>query len=355
MRQKICLLILFASILCITNNVFATDYTTLKCGKKYWDLYDTERCNSSSDNSAKFVDAAISINYQEDGNIVLTKLSKDAFLDDGDNVDKIYNNNPNIFYTIEVGKPNSGMSENGSNYYYDFNLLADYYKETKVIPTDVVVLSYDIYSTTHNYYYIFAVSELQLLAKYGNKDYELFYFSRDENEDLSSLKNSCADLTVLKNKLEANMNKFGATDEEVKYEAESLSLLCDNYIAHNKETSNACYNDCKKIRASIREMGVDVYNDTNSCGFGEKMVAWLIRVLKLLRFIVPILVIVLSTFEYVSAMMAADDDAFKKVGARFSKRLFIMILFFVLPSLLQFIFNVFNVDGLNSSNPYCLK
>ena len=102
-------------------------------------------------------------------------------------------------------------------------------------------------------------------------------------------------------------------------------------------------------------MGLDVFNETNSCGLGEKMVAWLLRILKLLRIIVPILVIVLSTYEYINAILAADDDAFKKVGARFSKRLFIMILFFVLPSLLQFIFNIFNVDGLNSANPYCLK
>ena len=85
------------------------------------------------------------------------------------------------------------------------------------------------------------------------------------------------------------------------------------------------------------------------------MIGWLIRIFKIIRYIVPIIVIVTSTIDYIGALASESDDAMKKAGSRFSKRLLIMIIIFLVPALLQFIFNIFKIPGLNSSNPYCLK
>ena len=185
-----------------------------------------------------------------------------------------------------------------------------------------------------------------------------YFFSTDlsENADL----NSCDDLSAMVNKAKEAYKEGGHDSEEYisayKWILAKCGLNGDGYIDKRYfSTESECYNICISFSDDFAEMDPEFMKYTNHCGFGEEMIAWIMRILKILRYIVPIIVIVTSTIEYISAIGAADDDAMKKTGNRFSKRLLIMIVFFILPSILQFLFNIFNVPGLDSSDPYCMK
>src|SRR5574344_472438 len=53
-------------------------------------------------------------------------------------------------------------------------------------------------------------------------------------------------------------------------------------------------------------------------------------ILKIIRIVGPLLVIVLSIFEYLSAIAAKNDDALKKCNSRLIKRLILVALLFFL-------------------------
>jgi hypothetical protein len=244
---------------------------------------------------------------------------------------------------------------------YDLTSLRNYYSHALIAPENIIVFerAYNVgaYDMDRYIYYYFGVSEYELFNKAESNEYdsgylEKYYFSI--NNELTQA-NKCLDLTYYKQVLEEKVKKHGKDSDEANEYASQLENTCQDYLAFNDSPNNECYSMCRDLQNAIADMGVDIFNETNSCGFGERMVAWIIRVLKLLRFIVPTLVIVLTTYEYINAFMSAEDDALKKVGGRLGKRLFIMILFFVLPSLIQFILNVFNVPGFDGSNPYCIK
>ena len=125
MKKAIYLIILFISLFCMTNNVYATDYSTIICGMKYWSPYND--CSSSSDNASKYR-AVLSIDYKEDGTIVLNKVLDEAFNTDGDNPD--YNEVQSI---TADSKANVYYAYNENfKYVYDFTALAKYYKQSNI-------------------------------------------------------------------------------------------------------------------------------------------------------------------------------------------------------------------------------
>ena len=181
---------------------------------------------------------------------------------------------------------------------------------------------------------------------------EVYYFANNLSDP--SIINSCDEIDTWIIKLSQVKSEQGASSEEaVKLEAD-IRNACKDYLGKKTKTNKSkCYEKCLKIDKLINDL--TNYKATNECGLGQDMTGWLIRILKIFRYIAPIIVIILSIVDYIGAISAAEDDAMKKAGARLGKRILILIIFFLLPSLIQFILNTFNVPGFDSSNPYCLK
>lgn len=75
-------------------------------------------------------------------------------------------------------------------------------------------------------------------------------------------------------------------------------------------------------------------NDPNS-------VAWLLqKLLDYSRIIGPFLVLILSSLDYVKALISSDDDSIKKSNQKLITRLVLIIALFLLPTLVSFLLNI---------------
>lgn len=139
-----------------------------------------------------------------------------------------------------------------------------------------------------------------------------------------------------------------------------LNARC-SYVLKNYEYSDTqkdCINQCLNLDVTLNDLkeGTDLYNyrvidtDPNACNFSNRLVAWIMKVIEWIRYVIPILLIVLSITEFIRAITSDNEDEIKKVGTRFAKRLIVAVLIFIMPIMLEFLFGIFNIPV----NNFCL-
>lgn len=81
----------------------------------------------------------------------------------------------------------------------------------------------------------------------------------------------------------------------------------------------------------------------------EDTKAFLNKILGYVKVFAPLLVIVLGMLDFIKATVSQDNDALKKAGSKFFKRLAAAALLFIFPALIQFLLDVIKIDGVT----YC--
>lgn len=82
---------------------------------------------------------------------------------------------------------------------------------------------------------------------------------------------------------------------------------------------------------------------------GDDFIDFLNKIFRWVQIIAPIIVIVLGSVDFASALLQDDKDALKKASNKLIKRLIIAIALFLLPILIRFLLNNFNaVKGANA-------
>lgn len=79
-------------------------------------------------------------------------------------------------------------------------------------------------------------------------------------------------------------------------------------------------------------------------------VAWLLQeVLNFIKIVGPILVVVLSSVDFIQVIVKSDDEAMAKAQKKLIKRLIFAALLFFIPTMVQTILDIFGI----TSNPTC--
>lgn len=73
---------------------------------------------------------------------------------------------------------------------------------------------------------------------------------------------------------------------------------------------------------------------------GENLTKDLESIMGIIRFVGPLLVIFLSSMEYIAAITSKDDDAIKKCTNKLFSRLVLIVILFLLPSLLNLLLSI---------------
>lgn len=131
-------------------------------------------------------------------------------------------------------------------------------------------------------------------------------------------------------------------------------------IISNYGASSSCYKNnpslkseydtlvtaAKSFLSGIGKISPD--DEVDSCeqiiGSGS-FAGYLNQALRFIQFVGPILVIALTTFEYIKVVAMSDADLLKKTNKRTIIRLVTALLLFLIPVLLRFILNIFGFYG----------
>lgn len=165
-------------------------------------------------------------------------------------------------------------------------------------------------------------------------------------------------LNHLKNENGGNCDDNDAFTEVYR----ELVSLCDNYSSsttyteENGETAKKCMTACTKLKDDVAELcDYENTSTTKQCSsFGERTLAWIFKIINMVRYLVPVILIILGVLDFIKTIAADDDGEIKKAGARFVKRLIAAALVFIVPLILQFILGMFNLPGLDPNNPFCI-
>lgn len=82
------------------------------------------------------------------------------------------------------------------------------------------------------------------------------------------------------------------------------------------------------------------------CVNEEDSVAWLLqKILNYVKIIGPIIVIVLSTIDFVKVVVTGDDKEMGKAQNKLFMRLILCLLLFFIPTLVSFLLNMFGITA----------
>ena len=119
-------------------------------------------------------------------------------------------------------------------------------------------------------------------------------------------------------------------------EKSRLKDLC-SAVLDNNSYDDMCLKNCLKLNERIMSEIENKKLSLNSCGISNKLVVWLINIIKWVKYIIPVIVILLGILDFIRAVMGDKDDDMKKAQGRFVRRLIAAALIFIVPFILEFI------------------
>lgn len=117
---------------------------------------------------------------------------------------------------------------------------------------------------------------------------------------------------------------------------DAIKFYCDYYKPlevneEKKEEAKATSNPLKYATA-----------ESFNCGVIEDLVPYMKEIYGYLRIALPIALIIFGAMDFATPILSNDKDALTKATNRFIKRCIIVVAFFFVPTILQFIFNAYN-------------
>ena len=203
------------------------------------------------------------------------------------------------------------------------NYLCLYPVGSKIQPQFCDVLSSKMYA-----HYCYKGTEINsdykclFISNYMKKIEKEKTYSNKYNESKSQLKSFC--------NLMLQTGSYNEKDDEGELLAESI-----------------CLQECIKINEVLAERESQQSQGRNSCNLSGKILSFIHNILKWMKYIAPVLVIILGILDFIKALASSDDDAMKKAQKRFITRLIAAALLFLLPLIVDYILRIFNLYDKN--------
>ena len=121
-----------------------------------------------------------------------------------------------------------------------------------------------------------------------------------------------------------------------------------NGILSSNNYDDGCLKNCLDLSNEIikleKEMKINNDNGQDSCSLGDTVAAWVANILNIVKYVVPVIVIIMSILDFIKAMGADKEDEMKKAQHRFVIRLVVAAVTFLVPFIIVFVLEVFNFD-----------
>ena len=157
--------------------------------------------------------------------------------------------------------------------------------------------------------------------------------------------------SILLSNLSAAINKHAGSNtsiESLRSEAEEMAkmfTIAIKYIEKNESVSGISSSELDdlvdKYTEMSRNIGVEVIIDCEDL-IGDDLRNKIGEYLKIVKLIVPILLIVFGIIDFTKAMFASDEEKMKKAQKDFATRIVIAIIFFFVPTIVDLILGLAN-------------
>lgn len=117
----------------------------------------------------------------------------------------------------------------------------------------------------------------------------------------------------------------------------TLSSLCRTY--EDTQFDQFCAGDCDKVQLTCPNR---LTTEINACDveLPKAIPIFVSNIIKLIKILVPILLIVMGMIDFARAVMASDEKQMKESQSRFIRRILGAIIIFFVVAIVQFIFNL---------------
>ena len=150
--------------------------------------------------------------------------------------------------------------------------------------------------------------------------------------------------------------EFGDSCDESVYGSAATSQVTDgDGTSSGLSLDNLNTSDSNHVHGLLGDKTSILDCDTLLSGDGES--DGIIKILKIIvnivKFIVPVILIVMGSLDFIQAIFAQDDGAMKKAQGKFIKRVIIAVIIFLIPSALKLILTIANSIWPAISSDFC--
>ena len=155
--------------------------------------------------------------------------------------------------------------------------------------------------------------------------------------------------------VEYNGNTFCVTsDKNYKPNVETTKFKCDNSLFKYEiftvsfSVNGPLYKGfgCRRPNIDDNDITIPIFDSCNSLlgdPTNEKMPAFYVtKFFSIMKYIAIILLIVMSTFDFIGAVGANNEDSIKKATSKTITRLILCVVIFLLPELIEFVLKYLN-------------
>lgn len=113
-------------------------------------------------------------------------------------------------------------------------------------------------------------------------------------------------------------------------------------VFNNMNFSNSCLKRCLNFKddPNIKKYDSEILSKKNEiqvCGLSERLIVLIRKVIKWVKYIIPVIVIILGLLDFIKAVGTDKDEEMKKAQGKFVKRLIAAALIFIVPLILGFV------------------
>ena len=117
----------------------------------------------------------------------------------------------------------------------------------------------------------------------------------------------------------------------------STSSTDNNKTITGSTSSNDDTSDDSTEDSTVGKTGCSIFSD--------EFIDFMQVILNYIRIAGIVLTVVLSIMDYAKTIFSSDDKSNEKANKRFSTRLIVLALLFLIPAILTFVLNLFNIQG----------
>ncbi len=163
----------------------------------------------------------------------------------------------------------------------------------------------------------------------------LGYYSKQFDSSIEEYK-KCIDNKDNRSCISKIAQDLSEKEELLKTYCKAIESTYNYAVPSEKSCITECLEKQKEMYEQKKDAGI-LGSNTGDCGFSERLLVWIRNILRWMKYILPVVVIILGIIDFIKAIGADKDDEMKKAQGRFVKRLIAAALAFLLPLIIEFI------------------